>query len=234
LDAWLDFAWGPLLRLSLVILVFGLLRLVVMAVWGIAEGVSRARDKSIAYRQVAAQTLSWMLPVHRLHRQRAANSFASFALHLSLLFGALLFVGHVELVNASLGLSLPTLTRGISDPFTMIGLVAITVLLALRLYTGMTRAMSGPMDYIVLILLFVPFLTGYIASRPWNPMSYDTTMFLHIASGCSLFILIPFTKLAHCALFPLVRLASEVGWHFPPDAGDKVAVALHGDERRPV
>jgi hypothetical protein len=46
-------------------------------------------------------------------------------------------------------------------------------------------------------------------------------------------ILVPITKISHCVLLPLTQLVSEVAWHFPPDAGSKVAAAL-GKEGDPI
>ena len=43
----------------------------------------------------------------------------------------------------------------------------------------------------------------------------------------------PFTKLVHIALMPATQYVSEVGWHFVPDAGEKVAKAL-GKENQPI
>jgi hypothetical protein len=52
-------------------------------------------------------------------------------------------------------------------------------------------------------------------------------------SGNLLLVLIPITKLSHVALLPGVQIVSEVAWHWPPDAGSKVAVAL-GKESEPI
>jgi hypothetical protein len=48
-----------------------------------------------------------------------------------------------------------------------------------------------------------------------------------------LFILIPLTKLSHMVLLPEVQLVSEVAWHWPEDAGSRVAVTL-GKEDMPI
>ncbi len=48
-----------------------------------------------------------------------------------------------------------------------------------------------------------------------------------------MFVLIPLTKLSHMVLIPGVQLVSEVAWHWPPDAGSKLAVTL-GKENEPI
>ena len=67
----------------------------------------------------------------------------------------------------------------------------------------------------------------------WNPFSYELALLVHIMSANVLLILIPLTKLSHMVLLPATQLVSELGWHFPPDAGRKVAVDL-GKEGQPI
>jgi hypothetical protein len=59
------------------------------------------------------------------------------------------------------------------------------------------------------------------------------TYLVHLLSAELLLVLIPFTKLAHVALFPLTRLSWELGWHLVPGAGERVRISL-GKEDEPV
>jgi nitrate reductase gamma subunit len=71
-----------------------------------------------------------------------------------------------------------------------------------------------------------------VAAHPGvNPISWNAMMLLHVLSADLLLVLIPFTKLAHIALFPFDRF-SEVHWQLRPGAGDRVAAALFGEEAR--
>ena len=58
-------------------------------------------------------------------------------------------------------------------------------------------------------------------------------MLVHVLSADILLVLIPMTKLSHSVLLPSTQLISEVAWHWPADAGAKVAIAL-GKEGDPV
>jgi hypothetical protein len=53
-------------------------------------------------------------------------------------------------------------------------------------------------------------------------------MLIHVLSAELVFVLVPFTKLAHFVMFPLDRVASHVFWGFVPGAGAQVAEALRG------
>ncbi|MEW6404280.1 MAG: hypothetical protein AB1649_20980, partial [Chloroflexota bacterium] len=57
-------------------------------------------------------------------------------------------------------------------------------------------------------------------------------MLFHTLNGMALLLIAPFTKVAHCVLFPLIRLASEVAWHFTPQGGEQVIQTLHGTQGR--
>jgi len=46
-------------------------------------------------------------------------------------------------------------------------------------------------------------------------------------------VLVPTTKIAHCALYPFTQLLFQLGWHFPADTGRHVAIAL-GKENQPI
>jgi hypothetical protein len=88
------------------------------------------------------------------------------------------------------------------------------------------------MDYVLLIMVLLPFLFGYLAGHPnVNPFLWQTAMLLHILSAEALFIVIPFTKLAHIVLYIFDRL-SALHWQLRPGAGDKVAESLFGKEAK--
>ena len=82
----------------------------------------------------------------------------------------------------------------------------------------------------LLVLLILPFLSGYLASHPGvNPFPWQAMMLTHLLSAELLFVVVPFTKLAHVVLFFFDRI-SPVHWQLRPGAGDKIAEALFGDE----
>jgi hypothetical protein len=52
-------------------------------------------------------------------------------------------------------------------------------------------------------------------------------MLLHILSAELIFILIPFTKIAHCVLMPISQLICTLGWKFPADTDDAICTTLN-------
>ena len=234
MEQWYEFARGPVLRLALVVGIVGLLRHFVVAVWGMADAVRHAQDKAIPYRDVLLRTLGWAFPFFKLHRRRVLYSVGSFVFHMALLVGALFLTEHLALLKGNVGLGWPTLPRPASDVVAVITLVSGLGLLGMRLFTLETRQLSRAMDYALMLLLIAAVAAGALASRSWNPFSYYGTMFVHVLCAAAVFFLMPFTKLTHCVLFPVIRLSSEIAWHFRPQAGRDVLKTLTGTEERVI
>jgi hypothetical protein len=89
-------------------------------------------------------------------------------------------------------------------------------------------------DYALPLVIAVPFATGFLVMHPAiNPFAFQATLLVHVMSANVMFVLIPITKLSHAILIPGTQLVSEVAWHWPPDAGSKLAVTL-GKENEPI
>jgi hypothetical protein len=227
-------AKGPAFLFVLTVAVLGLLRLIFLTTWDIIAAIRRAGDKRIPYRQIALQTVSWLLPFNRLHRNRAGYSLASFGLHVGILVVSLFLRNHLDILEANIGLSWIAVSKPILDALTLVGILGISTLLLFRLYVYGSRQLSRAADYLLLLLLLNIFLSGFIAGRPWNPIPYDGLMLFHTLNGMALALLIPFTKITHCVLFPLIRLGTEVAWHFKPQGGSETVKSLHGPEGRKI
>ncbi len=159
-------------------------------------------------------------------------STASFVSHIGVILVPLFLAAHIALWESFLGIGLPSLGAGPADFLTLLTLVCIVCLLGCRIFVGRQRAMSEGMDYLLLVMLFVPFASGYLASHPGvNPLRWDVMMLIHILSAEALFVMIPFTKLAHIVLFFFDRISS-LHWQLRPGSGDRVAEALLEEEVR--
>jgi len=123
--------------------------------------------------------------------------------HLLLIFVPLFLLGHNELVELTLGLSLPSISEHASDLFTFIVLVCCAFFLYRRIFLGRVRAITSFYDYLVLALATVPFLSGFLAYHQF--FDYRTMMIIHMLSGELMLMAIPFTKLTHMIFFFLNR-----------------------------
>jgi nitrate reductase gamma subunit len=229
----LDFLKGPLLTFVVLIFVLGLMREVVLSVWVLVEATRRAGDPNIPYARVLRNMAVWLFPVTRLHRSLPVFSYASFFFHLGVISSAFFLREHIDFFGG-LGLSWPAIPHPYVDWLALLAFAGLTILLGFRIYVRQSRAVSGFEDYAVLFLLIVTVGMGYLAGQSWNVIPYNVTMVLHISTGATILVLTPFTKLAHCALYPLVRLSTEIGWHFTQQGGYDVVKTLYGAEGRKI
>jgi hypothetical protein len=234
MPTWLEIAKGPIFRFTLAILILGLARLSLLSIWGMMTAIRRAGDRNLPYAQMIKETLSWLFPIHRLHRVRPVYSYASFALHLGIVFVGLFLSNHIELLRFNVGIAWPAIYRPILDGLTLVGILGGAYLLLHRIYVRSARALSKTMDYLLLLFILNLFVSGYVAGRPWNPIPYNSLMLFHTINGVVLLILIPSTKIAHCVLFPLIRLGSEIAWHLTPQGGADVIKTLYGPEGKKI
>lgn len=151
----------------------------------------------------------------------------SVVFHVSIIAVPLLLAGHIALIRDAIGWSWPALPNAVATALAVTAVVAAVALVAERVAARPTRALSGLQEYALPVLVAVPFLSGLAVMHPaWNPLSYDVMLLLHTASADLLLVLIPITKLSHIALFPVTQLVTEVAWHFAPEGGERVGVAL--------
>ncbi len=234
MTAWIDFARGPLFRLCFALMVLGLLRVVINTLLGVKEAYQRNPDKIVSWKEILSQTLGWMFPVGRLWKQRPIYSAASFLFHAGMIITPLFLASHVLMWRNAVGFGWPALPQDVANWLAL--LVIFTgsgIFLGRALHSG-ARKLSKLQDYLWPLLIMTPFATGYIASNAViSPRTYQEMMLLHIYAGNLILLMIPFTKLAHCALAPLSQLVTGIAWKFPAGAGDRVAETL-GFADRPV
>lgn len=233
LEAWTDLLRGPGFRAALTFAVLGLIRHAVITVVEMRRMLARAGDKRMPYRQILLATAHWLLPAGRV-RQRLPYSLTTLAFHVAIIAVPVFLAGHVALVRAGTGWSWPAFGPGLADALTMVAVVTALLLVIQRLGARDTRTLSRFQDYALPLLIALPFTSGFLVAHPaWNPWAFDLMLFTHVASADLLLFLIPVTKLSHMVLLPTTQMVSELGWHFPPDAGRLVGAAI-GREERPI
>jgi hypothetical protein len=226
MHAWLHWFQGPLFWAALTFLVLGLGHRLALAGAAAHKALRRAGDKRVVYRTLWRATLRWLSPGAALGA-RPLFSATSMVFHATIIVVPLFLAGHIALIKAGLGWSWPALPDAVATWLAVAAVVAAAALVIERLAARATRALSGFQEYALPLAVAVPFVTGLLVAHPaWNPLPYDVMRLLHAASADLLLVLIPVTKLSHIALFPVTQLVTEMAWHFAPDAGERVGVAL--------
>lgn len=230
----LEFARGPLFRVTFVLMVLGLARLVGLTVYGALRTYALAGDKRLLWPIIRGRTMWALFPFLRLHRTRAVYGVISVVFHLGLIGVPIFLFAHVFLWKQGLGVSWAALPPIVGDVLTIITIVAAVALFVGRVRSPLSRALGRAQDYAWPWLLAVPFISGFLAAHPtWCPAPYNVMLLIHILSAELIFVLIPFSKIAHCVLIPFSQLVSDLGWRFPATAGRDVAKAL-GKESVPI
>jgi len=234
MNTWVAWARGPFLYLAFSVLAVGALRQWALAIGELARAHRMAGDQKVPWRWMFKKSLGWIVPVNALRGTRIPFTIASAVFHVGMLLVPLFLAGHVALIERGTGISWPTLPAVAADILTLAALAGLVVLLLYRLFERAARFLSGPQDYLLLVLCITAFLTGYLVAHPERSSLPFTLMYLgHLLSAELILVLIPFSKLAHALLFASTRIVWELGWHFVPGGGDKVRAAL-GKAGEPV
>lgn len=231
MEWWIDFAKGPLFAITFLIMILGLGRHVIIQIYYLffAKG---ARLKNVSWKKIFKDMATWVVPVRHLIKGTVFFSICSFLFHVGIILLAVFLVDHIVLWEELLGVSLPSIGRVVADWLTIGTIACVIGLFISRVFIPRLRAMSKPMDYVILLVILLPLIFGFMAGHPgWNPFTWEFSMLMHILTGELVFVLIPFTKLAHIVLYFFDRL-SPVHWQLKPGAGDKVAHALFGKEAK--
>jgi nitrate reductase gamma subunit len=236
MEHWLDWARGPLFRASLLIMLLGLTRVLALNTISILTLIRKAKknQRKVPYRVILIATLKWMFLSSKPFERRVIFSITSIVFHIAIIVTPIFLAAHILLWERGLGLGWPAIGNAAADILTLIAIATGLALFVFRLFAKASRAISRFQDYLWPLLIVVPFATGYLAMHPAiNPFTYHATMLIHVLSGNLIFILIPFSKLSHMALFPTAQIVSELGWFLEPDSGPNVSLTL-GKENEPI
>lgn len=231
MDAWIDFSLGPLLRISLTVLVLGLLFRFFVALGQAVAALRRAGDQELPTGKIAVSTLKWVFPV-RLLNSRPLYSVLSILFHIGIILLALFVPAHALLVGFPRWW--PALGGSFTDLMVAFALVGLLGLFVGRVSWNAARGLTKAQDVILLVVLFFLVLTGFMAANPaFSPVGARGMLLAHALLGNLALILTPTTKIAHCVLFPFVQYVSQLGWRNPAAAGRHVGIVLN-KENEPV
>ena len=198
-------AWvrGPAFDVALAILILGIMiRLFEILMLGRKHDLSEARGETLlpGMRTVLSRTL----PEPGSLKRSPFTVIGGYIWHIGFLICLFLFIPHIEMLNATLGINWPGLPNHIVDAVSAVTIVTLVAMLVDRLIHPVKRFLSGGEDYLVWVATFLPLLTGYLAyHRMINP--YPLVLGLHILSVEFLMIIFPFTKLMHAITFLIAR-----------------------------
>ena len=154
----------------------------------------------------------WIIPFGTVNwRRHPALTVVTFLFHICLLAAPLFLLAHMVLVDEAWWLSWWTLPDGAADAMTLIVIAGCLFFLIRRLTRPEVAFVTDASDYILLIVVAAPFVTGFLSYHQWLGVRWITI--LHMFSGEVMLAAIPFTRLSHMifSVFTRAYMGSEFG-----------------------
>ncbi|MBW1871110.1 MAG: nitrate reductase [Deltaproteobacteria bacterium] len=205
-----EFVRGPLVWVAFAIFFGGCLyKLITMFIGAHKEkSVLPTWNAKYGFRSL----LYWMIPfLSRNTRLHPVMTMVSYVFHLCLLLTPLFVMGHAVLWQESWGISWWSLPPWLADVTTLVVIGGALFFALRRIAAPEVRNVTTWKDFLLLIIVVAPFVTGLMAHQHWLP--YKTIVIVHIVSGAVWLIAIPFTWLSHMFWFVFTRsyMGSEFG-----------------------
>jgi nitrate reductase gamma subunit len=195
----LDFARGPGLQWSLIIFVAGVSwRLVGSLLQMAKKDLSRPRDDS-PVKDGLTVIARRSLPAHQFEKRIRFQHLSGYAWHISLFISVLFFAPHIMFFESIIGFGWPNLPNGFILVTAAITLAILVALLIRRLSHPVQRMISNVDDYISVLLVIIPLVTGILAFAHIGAR-YETLLAIHLLSVETMLIWFPFGKLMHATL----------------------------------
>lgn len=196
----LDFALGPALEWSLIILVLGV-------AWRLVGVLLLIRKKDLSKARHEATSNGYFRTI--INRLWTRDEFKSdvnsplilgYTFHIGLFLVVFFFAPHITLFQDIFGLSWPGLPNDLIMLAGAITVAAMVALLIRRMTNPILKIISSFDDYLSWIITLAPVVTGMLAYAHLFAR-YETMLAIHILSVELLFIWFPFGKLMHAILF---------------------------------
>lgn len=206
-----EFVRGPLVWLSFILFIGGsLYRLISM--------FTMARKDKVVYPYMSLKhglfsIFHWIIPFASTNMRRHPEiTIITFAFHICLIFIPIFLLAHNILLFESWKISFWTLPDRVADIMTLIVIFCCIFLLIRRIITPEVKFVTFISDYILLAVVFAPFITGFFACHQLF-FPYKIILIIHILCGEIMLIVIPFTRLSHMLFFFFTRgyMGSEFG-----------------------
>ena len=161
---------------------------------------------------VFSSLLHWLVPfASRNMRMGYEAIFITLAFHACLFLVPIFLTAHVVMFSFAWGPQWGTLSQRAVDWLTVLILMAMIFFLVRRWMLPEVKVVGFPSDYVVLVMVIAPFVTGFIASHQW--FDYETMVVMHMISGALVLSVLPLTRLSHVLFlaFTSAYVTSEYG-----------------------
>ncbi len=206
-----DFTRGPLVWIAFLIFFGG-------SVYRIISTIVLAKKDKVVLPYMRTKyglrsIVHWLIPFgSRNMRLRPFFTAMSFLFHACLLLTPIFTLGHIALWEESWGVDWWHLPDSLSTLMTFIVVAGGVVFALRRLADPTVRLVTSASDFVVVLIVIAPFVTGLMAY--YQLFDYRTIITIHMWTGAVWLASVPFTKIAHMLFFPLTRayMGCEFGY----------------------
>ncbi len=132
--------------------------------------------------------------------------------HIIVILTPIFLLAHNILIQQSWGIAPPSFAEKFSDILTIVILAFGAFFLYRRLFIPRVRAITTAADYLLFLIVFVPYLTGFMAYHQF--FAYKQMIIIHMLTGELMLICIPFTRLKHMIFYFLNRFFVKGEYNF--------------------
>ena len=208
----LEFARGPALWFSLIVLAAGSLwRVVAIYRLGSRPDLSEPRSTRL-WAGAMRGILERMIPRKEFRHAGRLGAVNAYLYHIGLAVVVFGYLPHIRFVGRLTGLAWPPLPAPVVYFAAGLTFVALFIALMERLTDPVLRLLSGFDDYFSWFVVFLPLATGmiainqsYLPGAPIAPPLDPLPLAIHLLSVELLFVWLPFGKLAHTFLVFISR-----------------------------
>ncbi|PJA80164.1 MAG: nitrate reductase [Nitrospirae bacterium CG_4_9_14_3_um_filter_41_27] len=212
-----NFVRGPLVWVAFIVFIGG-------SIYKIRSLILLAKKQKVVFPYLSLKyslrsLLHWLIPFNsRNWRLRPVIAIVTFLFHIGLVFTPIFLLSHNILWHESWGISWWTPSEGLADIMTLIVISACIFFLLRRIFASEVRFVTFADDYLILAIVFLPFITGFLAYHQWL-LPHKIMVILHMIFGSLMLIAIPFTRLGHMFYFFLTRayMGSDFGYRHSKD-----------------
>jgi len=205
------FVVGPLAWIAFAVFVLG-------SIWKIYSMYRSAKTRDgqvLAYwnfKYALRSIVHWYVPFWSVNsRRHPFVTIVTFTFHICVIAVPIFLLAHVILWDYYHGIHFWSFSERVADVMTVLVILSCLFFAGRRIFLREVRYVTSAMDWVVLIIVFLPFMTGFLAYHQIGP--YQVMIILHILFGEIMLAAIPFTRLSHILLAPLARgyIGSEFG-----------------------
>lgn len=211
MNQYIDFIMGPMVWISAAVFIGGL----AFRLFTIIREVQQKEAYVLTYLTLFHSLRSigaWLIPFFpKSTREHPLFYAVSYLFHLLLFLVPLFLSAHVVLFEEAFNIRIPALNDSVADVASVLIIAALIFFAVRRIVVAEVKFLTSAMDFVLLLIVLVPFLTGVLAYH--QIFAYEWIMIVHILSGELMLIVIPFTRFAHMITAPLTRAytGSEFG-----------------------